>query len=81
MYQRYREQQCRRSAACEDSAMTMEYGFLSPNCGLQVSKLCLGAMTFQKEKTKFVSRSSVQRGGRITKRTSATRVYGAASKF
>ncbi len=27
----------------------MEYNFLSPNCGLKVSELCLGTMTFRED--------------------------------
>ncbi len=32
----------------------MEYNFLSPNCGLKVSELCLGTMTFKEDATSTV---------------------------
>ena len=33
----------------EKKRFNMEYNFLSPNCGLKVSAICLGTMTMKKE--------------------------------
>ena len=33
----------------EKQRFNMEYNFLSPNCGLKVSAICLGTMTMKKE--------------------------------
>ena len=33
----------------EKQKFNMEYNFLSPNCGLKVSSICLGTMTMMKE--------------------------------
>ena len=48
----------RDSRRTKDS-FSMEYNFLSPNCGLKVSAICLGAMTFHKGRSDFVSKTSI----------------------
>ena len=39
----------------EKQRFNMEYNYLTPICGLKVSAICLGTMTFQRTKNDHVS--------------------------